>query len=72
MAESSNRFIALDKSVKTYIQEQLNKKTRAKTTRKYAMSIIVDKEFYQARKRLEARSNSISKVRAQKFLSLSG
>ena len=30
MAESSNRFIALDKPVKQYIQEQQNKKTREK------------------------------------------
>ena len=31
MAESSNRFIALDKPIKKHIQEKQNKKTRAKT-----------------------------------------
>ena len=31
MEESSNRFVALDKPIKKYIQQQLNKKTRAKT-----------------------------------------
>ena len=31
MAEISNRFIALDKPIKKYIQKQHNKKTRAKT-----------------------------------------
>ena len=61
MAESSNWLIALDKPIKTYIQEQMNKKNRAKTTRKYAVSIIVDKEFYQARKRPEARSTRLAK-----------
>ena len=30
MAESSNRFIALDKPIEDYIQEQQNKITRAK------------------------------------------
>jgi len=33
MAESSNRFIALDKPIKKYIQEQQSKKTPAKTRR---------------------------------------
>ena len=73
MAESSNRFIALDKLIKKYIYEQLNKKTRAKTRRnikvslksfqkgKYAISIIDDKEFYQARNYLEAGSKRLYK-----------
>ena len=34
MAESSNRFISLDKPVKRYIQEEQNKKTRAKSQNK--------------------------------------
>ena len=64
-------FIALDKPIKKDIQEQQNKKIGAKTWRevprtegrgkesfkegKYVMSIIDDKEFYLARKCLEAR-----------------
>jgi len=71
MSESSNRFIALDKLIKKYIQEQQNKRTRTKTRRdvkvsllkegKYAVSIIDDREFYQARKCLKARSKRLKK-----------
>jgi len=71
MAESSNRFIASDKPIKKNIQEQQNKKTQAPQTEgrgkksfkegKYVVSIIDDKEFYQARKCLEARSKRLKK-----------
>jgi len=40
MAESSKRFIALDKPVKKYIQEELNKKTRAKIRRDVKVSLL--------------------------------
>jgi len=71
MAESSNRFIVSDKPIKKNIQEQQNKKTQAPQTErrgkksfkegKYVVSIIDDKEFYQARKCLEARSKRLKK-----------
>ena len=77
MAESSNRFIALNKSIKMYIQKQQNKKVnlplgfsefvKQRTGKeefsegKYAISIIDDKEFYHASKCLETQSKGPKK-----------
>ena len=61
MAESSNKFIALNKFIKKYIHEPHSKKTRAKpgqekfSRRQLSREHnINDKEFYHARKFLEA------------------
>jgi len=55
MAESSNRFIALDKPIKKYIQEQQNKRTRAKTRRDVKVSLLSEflKQKEEARKVLK-------------------
>ena len=56
MTESSNRFIALDKPVKKYIEEEQNTEKDSSKN----LSTVDDKEFYQARKCLEARSKRLT------------
>ena len=67
MAESSNKFIALDKPIKKYIQEQQNKKTRAKprATRTFKKTnmprALSTMSFTKQEKCLEARSKRLTK-----------
>ena len=63
MAESSSRFIALDKPIKNYIHGGQNKKTPAKTrTRKVLKRANkLTKEFCKEKKCLEARSKRLTR-----------
>ena len=68
MAESSNRFIALDKCIWKVHPGTAELKDSSKNDSKkgfkegnYAVSIIDDKEFYQARKCLETWSKQLTK-----------
>ena len=64
MAESSNRFTPLDKNpLKKISSKNQNKKSFNEA--KYAMSVTDDKEFYQARKCLEAQSKRLKKGKAK-------
>ena len=56
MTESSNRFIALDKPVKKYIEEEQNTEKDSSKN----LTTVDDKEFYHARKCLEARSKRLT------------
>ena len=50
MAESSNRFIAWDKPIKSYIPEHKNKKTRTKTCAEKVLKMATMREHYRRQK----------------------